>query len=262
VEFAGKALHMDRTYAGRAEIHFHLLPAVDDGPQTMEESLELARLAVRDGTRTVVATPHVRGDFFTDVHELPHRVRELNARLRLEGIPLDVVQGAEVGPDMVAALDARGLDQVATGPRGARWVLLEPPFQSLAGGLDAAAELRARGYTVVLAHPERSAGVLSSGCRLLREELAAGTLVQISVSSLLGHHGLEAQVAGWHLIDMHLGHFVASDAHSSERPPLLGAAMDALVAQGRPYGEARRLVEIGPRGLVARGAPARLSLAA
>src|SRR3954447_15846785 len=150
---------MDRTYAGRAEIHFHILPGVDDGPATMAESVELARLAVRDGTRTVVATPHIREDFFTHVHELPGRVRELNARLRLEGIPLDVVQGGEVGPGMVAPLGGRGLAQVAPpggrgrggvagGPAAARWILLEPPFTSLAGALDAAAELRARGYGV------------------------------------------------------------------------------------------------------------------
>ena len=253
---------MDRTYAGRAEIHFHLLPGVDDGPATMEDSLELARLAVRDGTRTVVATPHVREDFFTDVHELPHRVRELNARLRLEGIPLDVVQGGELGPDMVGALDARGIDQVASGPPGARWILLEPPFTSLAGALDAAAELRARGYTIVLAHPERSAGVLTAGCRLLREELAAGTLTQISVSSLLGHHGSEAQVAARHLIEMRMAHFLASDAHSARRPPLLGAGMDALLAHGRTFADARRMVETGPRALVAHGVPREIAAAA
>lgn len=253
---------MDRIHAGRAEIHFHLLPDVDDGPATMEESLELARLAVRDGTRTVVATPHVREDFFTDVHELPQRVRELNARLRLEGIPLDVLQGGEVGSTMVGALDAHGLEQVASGPPGARWILLEAPFPSLAGALDAAAELRACGYTVVLAHPERSAGVLSSGCKLLRQELAAGTLAQISVSSLLGHHGSEAQVAGWHLVDMHLAHFLASDAHSPSRPPLLGAGMDALLTQGRTFAEARRLVETGPRQMVAHGLDPRFAAAA
>jgi protein-tyrosine phosphatase len=253
---------MDRSYTGRAEIHFHILPGVDDGPKTMEESLELARLAVRDGTRTVVATPHVRADFFTDVHELPQRVRELNARLRLEGIPLDVVQGGEVGPEMIAGFDDRALDQVAVGPAGARWVLLEPPFASLAGALDAAAELRARGYTVVLAHPERSAGVLSSGCKLLREELAAGSLTQISVSSLLGHHGSDAQVAARHLVAMHMAHFLASDAHSPQRPPQLGPAMDGLLGVGCTFAEARRLVETGPRDLVAHGIPKRFAVAA
>ena len=246
---------MDRIQGGRAEIHFHILPGVDDGPATMEESLELARLAVRDGTRTVVATPHVRADFFTDVHELPHRVRELNARLRLEGIPLVVLQGAELGSDLVRWLDTASLDQVASGPREARWILLEPPFTSLAGALDAAAELRERGYTVVLAHPERSAGVLTSGCRLLREELAAGTLTQISVSSLMGHHGSEAQVAARHLIECRLAHFLSSDAHSPARPPALGAGMDELLAQGRTFADVRRLIETAPRALVAHGAP-------
>src|SRR4051812_37405670 len=253
---------MDRNHAGRAEIHFHILPGIDDGPATMEKSLELARLAVRDGTRTVVATPHVREDFFTDVHELPWRVRELNARLRLEGIPLDVIQGAEVGPAMVSALDERGLEQVATGPAGARWILLEPPFTSLAGALDAAAELRARGYGVVLAHPERSAGVLTAGCRLLREELAAGTLTQISVSSLLGHHGSEAQVAARHFVDMRMAHFLASDAHSARRPPALGAGMDCLLAHGRSFAEARRLVETAPLDLLTNGVHQRFAVTA
>lgn len=253
---------MDRIQAGRAEIHFHILPGVDDGPATMEESLELARLAVRDGTRTVVATPHVRADFFTDVHELPLRVRELNARLRLEGIPLIVHEGAELGPDMVRELSDADLELVASGPPGARWILLEPPFASMAGALDAAAELRARGYAIVLAHPERSAGVLSAGCRLLRQELAAGTLAQISVSSLLGHHGTDAQVAGWHLIDCRLAHFLASDAHSPARPPLLGSGMDALLSQGRTFADARRLVETGPRDLVANGLVQRFAVAA
>jgi protein-tyrosine phosphatase len=96
---------------------------------------------------------------------------------------------------------------------------------------------------------------------LLREELAAGTLAQISVSSLLGHHGPDAQVAARHLIEMRLTHFVASDAHSPQRPPLLGPGMDALLALGRTFADARRLVETGPRELVADGVP-RLALAA
>jgi protein-tyrosine phosphatase len=248
--------------AGRTEIHFHLLPGVDDGPATIEDSLELARLAVRDGTRTVVATPHVRGDFVTDVHELADRAEEVRDHLRRERIPLVVVQGAEVGPDMVGRLDATGLEQVAAGPLGRRWVLLEPPFDGIAGVLDAAAELRARGYAVVLAHPERSAGVLTAGCRLLREELAAGALAQISVSSLLGHHGSEAQVAARHLVEMRLAHAFASDAHSPRRGPALGAGMDALLALGQTFATARRLVELNPRELVATGVAPRLAVAA
>jgi protein-tyrosine phosphatase len=163
---------------------------------------------------------------------------------------------------MVGRLDGEGLEQVAVGPPGSRWILLEPPFEGVAGALGAAAELRARGYSVVLAHPERSAGVLTAGCRLLREELAAGSLAQISVSSLVGHHGSEAQVAARHLIDMRLAHAFASDAHSARRPPALGAGIDALLALGQPFARARRLVEIAPRELVVAGVRRRLAAAA
>ena len=239
------------------DLHAHVLPGIDDGPATMEDSVELARLAVRDGTRTVVATPHVRGDFFTDGHEFPRRVRQLCDRLRLEGVPLLVEQGGEVGPDMVERLDDAHLDLCACGPPGARWVLLEPPFEGLAGAIEAAADLRARGFGVVLAHPERSAGILTAGCRLLREELAAGSLAQISVSSLLGHHGSEAQVAARHLIEMRLAYALASDAHSAKRPPLMGAGIDGLLALGQTFATARRLVDLNPRELVANGMPQR-----
>jgi protein-tyrosine phosphatase len=244
------------------EIHFHLLPGVDDGPATLDESAELARLAVRDGTAIVVATPHVRGDFFTDVHELPERLRELQAHLAEQGIPLEVVQGAEVGPDMVARLEGPGLALVSSGPPEARWILLEPPFDGLAGAREAAAELRARGYGIVLAHPERSAGVLTAGCRLLREELAAGALAQVSVSSLMGHHGSEVKGAARHLVGMRLAHVLSSDAHSPRRPPALGAAMDTLLANGETFATARRLVDLTPRALMEGGVPARLPAAA
>ena len=64
-----------------ADVHFHLLPGVDDGPEDMAESVELARAAVADGTTTVVATPHVRTDFVTEPLELPERVREVREAL-------------------------------------------------------------------------------------------------------------------------------------------------------------------------------------
>src|SRR3954454_25254389 len=75
---------MDLIHPGRTDIHFHALPGVDDGPATMEDSLELARLAVRDGTRTVVATPHIRREYLADPSEVRPRVAELQDRLRLE----------------------------------------------------------------------------------------------------------------------------------------------------------------------------------
>src|SRR5262249_47360456 len=150
------------------------------------------RLAVRDGTRTVVATPHIRRDYLTDPSEVPTRVAELQDRLRIEGLPLSVVAGGELDCALVGSLSQQQLEAIAVGPQQARWLLLEAPFDGLGPLVPAAAELRARGFGVVLAHPERATGVMAGGCRVLRELLASGCVAQISASSLSGDHSDEA----------------------------------------------------------------------
>jgi protein-tyrosine phosphatase len=178
------------------DIHFHLLPGVDDGPATIEESVELAAAAVRDGSRTIVATPHVRGDFLTDVSDLPDRIREVQQAIDLAGIPLGVCRGAELGHDMVGRLRQYELDAIALGPPGARWLLVETPFEGIGPDFAAATdELRDRGFGVVLAHPERGAGILESDCASVRRELEHGGVLQVNASSLAGRHGDEPRTA-------------------------------------------------------------------
>ncbi len=184
------------------ELHFHLLHAVDDGPSTMAESLELAQLAVEQGTGTVVATPHVRPDFVDDVWELPGRVAELRAALAAEGVPLTVLCGGEMGHTMVGRLGQPELELLAQGPVGARWLLVEAPFEAIGEDFHAAtAELRDRGFGVLIAHPERSADAAVDGATGLRRELAAGSLAQVNALSLTGQHGFEARRAGLLLAD-------------------------------------------------------------
>ena len=169
----------------RVDIHFHLLPGLDDGPGTIEESVELADAAVRDWTSTVVATPHVRSDQVSDVSDLPARVAELQDRLDREGVELSVCCGGELGHELVGTLTQHELDTIAVGPPGARWLLLEAPFGGFEESMHAAAaELRERGFGVVIAHPERSAGVLDDGAAAVRRELAAGTVLQVNAFSL------------------------------------------------------------------------------
>jgi protein-tyrosine phosphatase len=105
----------------------------------------------------------------------------------------------------------------------------------------------------VLAHPERAAGVLAGGCRILRDALGMGCLAQVSTSSLAGAHGHEAQVSARHLITNRLAHVLATDAHSPRRAPALASGMDGMLALGQTFANARRLVEINPRELVVAG---------
>ena len=86
-----------------ADLHFHLLPGIDDGPADLAESLALARAAVAEGTGTIVATPHVRFDLgTTDAAEILHRVCELRALLSALSLPLEIHCGGELGHDVVA----------------------------------------------------------------------------------------------------------------------------------------------------------------
>jgi protein-tyrosine phosphatase len=114
------------------DLHFHLLPGVDDGPTDLQESLDLSRAALAAGTRTIVATPHVRDDLgLTDPREIAARVRELRSALVAARIPLEVACGGELGHQMAFCLRRDELDLLAQGPPDARWLLVETPFHGI-----------------------------------------------------------------------------------------------------------------------------------
>jgi protein-tyrosine phosphatase len=237
------------------DLHFHLLPGVDDGPADLPASLALAEAAVAAGTGAVVATPHVRPDLgLTDAREILARVRELRATLAAAGVALDVRCGGELGHEMAFRLRQDQLELLAQGPPGARWLLVETPFHGIDEDFHAAtAELRARDFGVLVAHPERSADASLDGAAGLRRELAAGSRAQLNALSLTGGHGEEARRSAWELLADGLVAVVASDAHGPSRPPALRLAETALLEGGMAPAAVSVLVAEGPRELLARG---------
>src|SRR5215217_4285110 len=147
----------------RAELHFHLLPGIDDGPEDLAEAIELARLTVADGTSLVTVTPHVRDLLRRELlGSVPGRVRELQEALERAGVPLELRTGAELAHDDMPLLRDGELDAIAQGPDGARWVLIEAPLfgGDKDGFLAATAELRGRGFGTLIGHPERCAPLM------------------------------------------------------------------------------------------------------
>jgi protein-tyrosine phosphatase len=237
----------------RVELHFHLLPGVDDGPRDLAGSLELAREAVADGIGIVTVTPHARD---TDVALVPERTRELQAALTEAGIELGIRPGVELAWDDVARIDDALLQQLSHGPAGRRWVLLEAPLPGT-GGLDdyedAARELRERGFAVLVGHPERSPALTSSPGAVDRL-LAEGALLQLNGSSLTGYHGSVPQTFALDLARTRRASVIASDAHrAGSRGPSLGAAVDVLRRHGMPAAAAERMVAAAPRALLDEG---------
>lgn len=231
----------------RTELHFHLLPGVDDGPRDDQEAIELARLAVADGTRRVVTTPHVRR---LDLDELPMRTARLRTRLREAGVELELCAGGELSPDDVGALAHPQLERLAQGPPARRWLLLEAPLVPGEITLAAAAdELRGRGFGVLIAHPERSS---STPMLRIREQVAAGAILQINASSVTGLHGPDARRAALTVAHSGLPFVLASDAHSPLRPPLVTPAVTVLLSAGVDSGTVRAALDL-PDALLHRG---------
>ncbi len=193
------------------DLHSHILPGVDDGPETMEGSLEIARAAVGDGITVLAATPHVRDDHPTEPDVMEERVGEVRRALAAAGIPLDVRKGGEVA---IERLDRLGEEVRRFGLAGnPDYLLLEFPYYGWPLGLhDRVFQLRTRGITPVIAHPERNAEVQSSPERL-QLIVDAGALVQVTAASVDGRIGRRSEEAGLALVELGLVHLLASDAH-------------------------------------------------
>ncbi len=248
---------MDLT-TDRTEIHCHLLPGVDDGARDLGDSLAMAAVAAADGTGTIVATPHVRSDFVADPAIVREVFSELSEAVLRAGIPVNLCRGGELGHDLVGRLGQADLETIAVGPPGGRWLLVEAPFEGLDEAFEAATdELRDRGFGVVIAHPERAAGVLEGADPPLYRELRSGSVLQVNHWSLTGAHGAEAEVAARELLRLGLIDVLASDAHPGWRRPTLSVGAAAAVATGATAAEAQALVARHPAALVRDGLPAR-----
>lgn len=235
-----------------AELHFHLLPGIDDGPSSMKESVSLATAAAAEGTRTVVTTPHIHPSFVTDPWTLAARVREVQDRLAAERIPITVRCGGELDLAMPERLSDAQLEAVAHGPHGRRWVLLEAPLRGLEDDYTVVAdELRERGFAVVVAHPERSFNHPEAARRAVEHELAAGSALQINAWSVAGLYGERVRANAVALLRRTPRAVVASDAHGAARMPALGLAVEALSGAGVDHPV--RLMSSDPLELLERG---------
>jgi protein-tyrosine phosphatase len=195
------------------DLHSHILPGVDDGARTIEQSLEIARAAAEDGIEVVAATPHVREDWPTSAEAMERSVAELRRALAAAEIPLELRPGGEIALDWVGVLTVDELRRfgLAGNPN---YVLLEFPYHGwplpLPHQID---QLRAAGITPVLAHPERNGDVARNPGRL-RPLVEAGALVQLTAASVDGRLGEGPHSTSRRLLRLGLAHMLASDAHA------------------------------------------------
>jgi protein-tyrosine phosphatase len=239
------------------DLHCHLLPGLDDGAATDEDMLRHARRLHAEGVRDVACTPHVKRDEFPGVpiRELAERVASAQATIAGAGLAVRLHVGAELAHRDALMLPERDLERIAQGPRDHRWLLLECPFDGFDDELALAVRrLHGLGYGLLLAHPERSAKILSDdGMQRLHLLLAQGVLLQVNVCSLLGNHGLDAQDAAVRLVREGLAYCLASDGHPGSREQTLQLGFHLLLRAGASSTQAYRMTQANPRQLLRDG---------
>jgi protein-tyrosine phosphatase len=194
------------------DLHTHVLPGIDDGARSLADSRALALEAAKAGVSVLAATPHVRDDYPTTAEMMEEAVAEVRADFVEQGIPVEVLHGAEVDLGLLWVIPPEELRRFTLAQTG-RYLLLEFPYRGWPFALDSAVtQLVERGVTPLLAHPERNPEVQDRPQRIA-QLVESGALVQITAASLDGVRDRSAQATALRLLDLGLVHVIASDAH-------------------------------------------------
>lgn len=216
------------------DLHAHIVPGVDDGAKSFEESLKMLQMAGSDGIETIVATPHVFSFHNTikDIDEIINRTQEFLERLNRNPVKLQVLRGAEVffTSNVMELLKEYG---EALCLNGSCYFLLEFPFEFVFPGTrDFLFNVLTGGWIPIIVHPERNK-VIQRNPAVLYDWVKTGALIQVNAGSLKGIFGEGARVTSFHLLHHNLVHVIASDAHSPRRrPPELSFVHSTLENEG------------------------------
>ena len=234
------------------DIHCHLLPGIDDGAQDKETALQMIRLAVDDGTETMVFTPHIHpGRYENTRKNIQQSLQAFQHDLRDADINIQTAAAAEIriSPEIPVMVKNEQLPYI--GERdGKRIFLLEFPHSHIPPGSDKLVEwLLVNDIRPMIVHPERNKDVIRDLGRIW-PYVSAGCLLQLTAGSVSGQFGEPVRTRSVEMLEKGWVFALASDAHNTDyRPPLLQAGRDAA-ANVIGEEEASRLVGDNPWSIV------------
>lgn len=231
------------------DLHSHLLPGIDDGARSLDEALQLARVAVADGITHITFTPHIHPGRFDNSSATIQPVFEaFRQALADHAIPLSVAMSGEV------RLSAEVLMLVAQNQvpflgtwQGRQVMLLELPHSHIPPGSDKLVKwLMERNILPMIAHPERNKDIVRD-LDAMAPFVEMGCLFQVTAMSMAGRFGVPSAQRAMEMLEKDWITVLATDAHNLEhRPPVLSegfAAAQSIVGEEA----ARALVLDNPR---------------
>jgi protein-tyrosine phosphatase len=211
------------------DIHNHILPAVDDGAKNIEMAIEMAQIASADGVKAIVVTPHFNSMWSVHRDLVLENTNELQKTFDNLGISIRLFPGNEIRLENKSFVEkALHLQQACTLADSGKFILLEQSWESYYLDTPKVIQsLREKGITPIIPHPERHY-FFREQPELLDECLALGAWTQVTVDSLLGQNGPDAQSFAYQLVDRGLVHTIATDAHHLSRKPNLSQGFDII----------------------------------
>ena len=195
-----------------------MVPGIDDGSPNLAESIVMAQTAEKDGTKSVIATPHQLGtNRHVSAEIIRDGVRNLQAAIDAEEIPVVIRPGADVRIDPELPKLLKQGKVLTLADRG-KHVLLELPHDTYYPIDQLLKSLRKQGLVGILSHPERNRGIIKNP-DVMWDVIEAGGLLQITAASLTGSFGSSCQEIAELAVDEGLIHFIASDAHDTKHRP-------------------------------------------
>lgn len=216
------------------DIHSHILPGIDDGSKNIGQSVNMLKIAYKDGIRKIICTPHYHiGRAIADAEKSKAALELLRAELETLGVGMELYLGNEIYyfSEAMENLEAEKINTMA----GSRCILLEfDPSVDYSRIRDAVNDAMMNGYVPIIAHVERYMCMVADW-RKCEELSELGAYIQVNAMSLMGDYGRDAQKYIKKLLKERLVSFVATDAHSDgHRRPVLA---DCYKYVSRKFGE-------------------------
>jgi protein-tyrosine phosphatase len=231
------------------DLHTHILPGIDDGSATLEQSLEMAKIAVDDGITLMACTPHIYpGLYMNDAAGISLARDKLQNHLNEADINLQLVIGADAHlvPELLSGLKSGRVPTL----NNSRYFLLEPSHHVAVPNFDNSVfEIMAAGYMPVITHPERLTWI-EDHYAMFVDVAKRGAWIQITAGAILGKFGSRAQYWSEKLLSDGVVHIIASDAHNTGRrsPKMAEAYEQACKRVGKL--EATRMVYDRPKAIL------------
>lgn len=196
------------------DLHCHILPGIDDGAKTIDDSLDMARMAVKQGVTHILCTPHHNnGKYDNPAGQVITHVAALQKELDLRDIPLTLFEGQEVriGGNLLEQIQT---EDILFADLDNRYILIEFPTNDIPAYTEHLFfELLRAGHTPVIVHPERNSKFIQDPNRLL-PFLEMGVLTQLTAPSYVGIFGKQIERTAKQMVSHNMIHMIASDAHN------------------------------------------------